>query len=103
MNVVPIRSKEFLGEYSSRDKETVPEGAMFLAGAAVTFLAPTLLFCAVIGQLLPLYMIAANEAFGAALGFAMFNRPSKNLSLNPIDPIPKAARGASAIQRRKAA
>ncbi|HEX8474635.1 MAG TPA: hypothetical protein VF666_11420 [Pyrinomonadaceae bacterium] len=96
MKVVPIRRREFLGGYSSQGKETVPEWAKFLAGATLTLLAPTLLFCAISGQLLPLYLMATNEALGVVLGFVMFKKTSVGfLSCVPFDRVPKVARVAS--------
>jgi hypothetical protein len=60
MKVIPIRSKEFLSQYSSMGKETMHDEAKFLAGVALTLLIPTLFYCAVSGQLLMLYLMAAS-------------------------------------------
>lgn len=104
MKVAPFRRKEFLGEYSSPGEETVPEGAKFLAGAALTLIVPTLLFCAVSGQLLPLYLMAANEALGVAWGFMLFKKsPVGFLTSIPLTRNPNAACDKNAAERKKAA
>lgn len=104
MKVARFRRKEFLGEYSSPGEETVPEGAKFLAGAALTLIAPTLFFCAVSGQLLPLYLMTANEVLGVALGVMMFKKSSVGfLSVIPLTRNPNEACGKDAAERKKAA
>jgi len=104
MSVVSIKKKMVLGDYYSQDNEIVSEGMKFFAGAALTLLAPTLLFCAVIGQLWPLYLMACDEALGAILGFVMFKKSSDNfLSCIPVNYIPHVPRGASIVRLKKAA
>jgi hypothetical protein len=104
MKIAQFRRKEFLGAYSSPSEETVPEGAKFLAGAALTLIAPTLLFCAVSGQLLPLYLMATNEALGVAWGVLMFKKSFVGfLTSIPLTRNPKAARDKSATEKKKAA
>ncbi len=76
----------------------------FFAGAALTLLAPTLLYCAASNQLSPLYLMACNDALGALLGFVLFKRSSVGfLSCVPITRVPNVPSGASTVRLRKAA
>jgi hypothetical protein len=104
MSVISIRRGQFLGDYFSRGSEIVPEGVPFLAGAAFTFLVPTLLYCAVIEQLWPLYLMACNGVVGTTLGFVLFKKPSAGFpSVVPMSRIPNTPGGTSAVGLKKAA
>jgi hypothetical protein len=86
MKVVPIRSKLLFGNFYPRAHELTSEGMKFLAGVALTFWAPTLLFCYVIGQFLPFYLMSCNQALGVLLGILMYNKPSNGiLSCVPVN------------------
>jgi hypothetical protein len=73
--VVSIQSKKFLGEYQ-HSYETLPEGLVFFAGVILTFLVPALLFCYVVGQSLPFYLMICDHVLGSLLGVLMFRRSS---------------------------
>lgn len=92
MRVIPIRSRMLFKDFSPRAQETVPEGARFLAGAALTFWAPTLMFCYVIGQALPFYLVVCNEALGVLCGLFLFKRSSSAIpSCVPVTHSPDVA------------
>lgn len=74
MRVIPIRSRMLFKDFSPRAQETVPEGARFFAGAALTFWAPTLMYCYVIGQALPFYLMVCNEALGVLCGLFLYKK-----------------------------
>lgn len=70
-------------ENNERSRDDYPEGnesqyelVEFCAGVALTLLTPTLLFCIVIGQLWPLWVMICNEALGAVAGFVVFKKAS---------------------------
>lgn len=106
MSLVSIRSKIFLGGRYPRGecRALVPDGVKFFAGAVLTLLMPTLLYCAVSGQLLPLYLMACNESLGAMLGVLMFMRASTVfISCVPATRIPKAPSGTNSVRLNRAA
>ena len=85
MSVTSIRSKTVLGDHYSRRNNNVFEEITYLAGAVLALLAPTVLYCAVIGQFWPLYFMACNEALGTMLGLVMFKKSSNgSLTCIPI-------------------
>src|SRR5256885_12715964 len=101
MRVVSIRKKMFLsGRYSgSESRALIPDGMKFFGGVTLTLLMPTLLYCAVSGQLLPLYLIACNGALGAVLGVVMFMRSSACfLSCVPRTCVPDIPSGSSSVR-----
>lgn len=104
MSVIPMRRRTTPVVIIARGNKVIPDGVMFLAGAALTLLAPTVVFCAVLGQFWPLYVMCCNEALGAALGLAMFkNSPADFLSCIPATLIPPAPSGANSGRLKKAA
>src|SRR5437764_13187592 len=77
MSVISMRSKTCLGEFRFPESdETASERTEFFAGAVLTIAAPTLLFCMVIGQTWPLYLMACNGGVGVVLGLLMFRKMS---------------------------
>jgi hypothetical protein len=104
MGVVSIRRKFILGDYYSQDNESVSDDVKFFAGAVLTLLAPILIYCAVIGQLWPLYLMAIDETLGVILGVVMFKRSSNNfLSCVPATYIPDIPSGTRVLTLKKAA
>jgi len=104
MKVVSIRRKQFLGGYMSQRAGIVPEWVPFLAGASVTTIGPTLLYCAVSFQLLPLYVMACVMMLGSVMGVAMFKRPAGDFLMRiPMDGVPSAPRGTLAGGAKKVA
>lgn len=94
MKVVSIQRKSVLGPYYSPSNELVPEGVTVLAGMALTLLAPTIIYCAVVGRLWPLYIMGCNEGLGAALGLVMYKKSSDGFSACiPSARIPPASAG----------
>ncbi|HEV7890143.1 MAG TPA: hypothetical protein VGP08_05870 [Pyrinomonadaceae bacterium] len=88
MKVILIRRKNNFVGYS-RGNGGTHDGAQFIALAGITLLGPTLLYCAAVGQLWPLYLIAANETLGVALGVLMFKRsPESYHSCVPVTRAP---------------
>jgi hypothetical protein len=104
MKVVSIRRNQFLSGYMSQRAEFVPEWLLFFGGASATTLGPTLLYCAVSSQLLPLYVMTCVMTLGASLGVAMFKRPGADLVLRiPVAGEPRVPRGALAGGSRRVA
>ena len=99
-----IRSKMLFGDFYPQEDEAVPEGLKFAAAAALTYLAPTLLFCYVIGQYTPLYVVACSDLLGVSLGLWMVSRqthgPASCVPVNEAPDVPSAARAGAT---RKAA
>ncbi len=74
MKVVPIKRNVTPGRLGAPGAEVVPQWMTFILGAMLTLVMPSILYCAVIGQLWPLCVMACNEALGAALGLLLFKR-----------------------------
>jgi hypothetical protein len=95
-NVVSINSRKKrvpFESFPSRVRDEVREGMKFLGGVAITSWAPTLMFCYVVGQALPGYLIASSQALGVVLGFLMHkNPPNSILSCVPISQFPDVPR-----------
>lgn len=93
------------GDDKSQDDESERELVEFCAGAVLTLLMPTLLYCAVIGQLWPLWVMACNDALGVAMGLVMLKRMSSEglPSCVPVTRTQKVIRGAGAAEQKKAA
>ena len=75
MKIVSLRSRMLFGAFYPRAEKAVPEGVRFAVGAALAYCGPVLLFCQVIDQFLPLYIIICNGILGVLLGVSMFNHP----------------------------
>jgi hypothetical protein len=106
MGVISIGSKVFLGGryLQDEDQALVPEWVKIFGWVMLTLFMPTLIFCAVSGQLLPLYLMACNEALGAVLGVFMFIRSSDGfLSCVPATRIPDIPSGTSSHRLKRAA
>ncbi|HEX8286108.1 MAG TPA: hypothetical protein VF588_22300 [Pyrinomonadaceae bacterium] len=104
MRVVSIRSKQFLGGYTSQRAGVVPEWAWFIAGASVTTLGPTLLYCAVSLQLVPLYVMTCVAALGVAAGVVMSKMPADDFMLRlPMSGAPDVPGGTLTGRSKKAA
>jgi hypothetical protein len=94
----------FLSDYYSQSNEIVPEALKFLGGVALTFLMPTLFYCAVSGQLWPLYLMACNEMSGAIAGYLLFKNSSDDfVSCFPVTRVPNVPSGTNTIGLKKAA
>jgi hypothetical protein len=99
MSVITVRRRHYLSDYS-QGKGCMSEGAQFMAGAGLTLLGPTLLYCAAIGQLWPLYLMAVNEILGVVLGVLVFKKSSEIfLSCVPVTCVPNIPRGAGGLKR----
>jgi hypothetical protein len=97
MKVISIRRKQFLGDYP-RGGEAVPEGMRFAVAVGLVLLGPTLLYCAVLGHLWPLYVMGLNGAAGAALGVLMFKKSRTHFtSCVPATRVPDIPRGAGGL------
>lgn len=82
----------------------MPEEVTFLAGAALTLLAPTIVYCAVVGQLWPLFLMGCNGGLGAVLGLAMFRKSPRGFtSCVPATRIPPVPSGANSGRLKEAA
>ncbi len=97
--VESINSRKLFGQlYPRAQAKAVPEGAGFFCGAALTLWAPTLLYCYVIGQAAPFYLIASSQVLGALVGLLKFKRSSGGLTrcvpVNRVPDIPATARRA---------
>lgn len=78
----------------SQSNGIAPDEVNFIAGAALTLFVPTLLFCLVINQLWPLYVMACDEALGVVLGFVMFRKPSGGFLPRASTPAPQTLHAA---------
>jgi hypothetical protein len=105
MNAMTNENDERPGDDNLRDDESGRELGEFYAGAALTLLVPTLLYCAVIDQLWPLWVIVCNDALGVTMGFMMFKKMSDEgfPSCVPVTRIRKIPHGAGAAELKKAA
>lgn len=104
MSKTATNNGEYSGNGSLQTDESPFEPVKFYAGAALTLLAPTLLCCAGMNQLWPLWVMASNEALGAILGFAMFKLQSGGVpSCVPLTRVRKAQHRAYASNLKKAA
>lgn len=91
MKVVSIRSRMLFGEFYPRAEGKVPEGAKFVVGAGLTVCGPVLLFCYVVGQLLPFYLMMCNMVLGILWGISMFEQPQDAAaSCVPMSTTPEA-------------
>lgn len=103
MKVVSIRKKQFLDDYCAQRDDIIAEDVKFLAGAALTLLVPTVLYCTVSGLWLSLYLMACNVALGLGLGIVMFKKSSTGfLSCVPITFTRNVQKGARPIRRNAA-
>jgi hypothetical protein len=105
MNAMTNENDARPSDDNSQDDESGRELGEFCAGAALTLLVPTLLFCAVIGQLWPLWVMACNHALGVTMGFVMLKRMSAEgfPSCVPVTRTRKVPRDVSAAELKKAA
>lgn len=104
MKIVSIRSRMLFGEFYPRAGEMVSEGVKFVACAALTLCAPTLMFCYVAGQFLPLYLMACNVALGVLWGIAMFKQPSDGcVSCVPVTHTPDVSNDTHKRETKKVA
>lgn len=104
MSVISMRRRTVPGEHYTRGNEVIPDELTFLAGAAFTLLAPTIVYSAVIEQLWPLYVMGCNEAMGVMLGLAMFKKSSSGfLSCVPVTRVPPVPNGVDPARLREAA
>lgn len=93
---MPKKNEKPLDDDDSQRHTIGFEDMKFLAGAALTLLGPTFLYCVVSGQYWLLYLMACIEAVGAMLGLVMFKKPSGNLlSCLLITDIPDVSSGVS--------
>ena len=104
MNVIPMRRRTAPGDHYTRGNEVISDGLTFLAGTALTLLAPTIAYCAVAGRLWPLCVMGCNEALGVVLGLVMLRKsPASFLSCVPATRIPPVPSGANHGRLKKAA
>jgi hypothetical protein len=104
MKVESIDSKMPFKFCGPRTPERVPEGVKFFSAAALTFWVPILLYCVVIGQAQPLFVMVSNEALGVLIGVLLYKRqPGDTLSCVPKHSNADALRDADDREYRKAA
>lgn len=104
MSVVSIDSKMPLKFRGPRAYKRAPEGMKFIAGAVLVHWGPALMYCSVIGDALPFYLMACNHALGVALGILRYARqPGERLSCVPLDLIPNAPESPQSYEVKKAA
>jgi hypothetical protein len=78
-NVESFDSKlpfKFCGPQAS---QKVSEGAEFYAGAVLTYCLPTLTYCVVTRQVLPLLLMAINHALGILIGVLLYEKQNDSL------------------------
>jgi hypothetical protein len=104
MRVVSIDSKMPFKFNGPRTYNRVSEGLTFLAGVVMTFWVPTLMYCLVIGQLLPLYSMVFTQTVGAAFGVFMHKKQFNGyLSCVPVNHLPDVPKIAYICGTKKAA
>lgn len=80
------------------------EGAEFAAGVAVTILIPTLLYCAVTREIMPLYVMACNWVLGSVAGLILYKLSSGSVvSCVPVTRVHRAAAVTHRVEFKKAA
>ncbi|HEY9402453.1 MAG TPA: hypothetical protein VIQ24_07145 [Pyrinomonadaceae bacterium] len=104
MRVIPIDSKLPFKFRGPRVKDRLPEGAKLLAGAALTFWGPPLLYSVIIDNALPFFVMFCNQALGILLGILIHrNQSGDNLSCVPANYIPNVACAARPYKLKKVA
>lgn len=104
MKVESIDSRMPIKFCGPRAQEKLPEGVKLLAGVALTLWTPSLFYCLVTGQILPLYVVACNQALGVLLGVWMYERQPRGLaSCVPANRIPNVPSGPPIREMDKAA
>lgn len=104
MRVIPFDSKLPVKFRGPRAQGKVPEGMQLLAGVALIFWGPPLLYSAIIGHPLPFFVMACNEALGVLLGILLYRKHSvEQLSCVPAGYVPEVPRAARAYKKRDAA
>ena len=104
MCVVSIDSKMPFKFRALRVYERVPDGAKFLASAALVHWGPALLYCSITGEMLPFYLMTCNQALGVALGVLRYKKqPGEFLSCAPLGLVPNVPSGPQIYEMRKAA
>lgn len=104
MSKTAIDNEEISGNGYLQDEESLFELVGFYAGVVLTLLMPTLLYCYVIKQLWPLWVMVSIEALGAILGFVLFKLPPDDFpSCVPVTRVRKALPHAHASELKKAA
>lgn len=104
MRVVSIDSKMPFKFNRPRARNRVPEGLTFPAGVVMTFWVPTLMYCLVTGQVLPLYSMVFTQMLGAALGVFMYKKQSNDyLSCVPVNHLPNVPKIAYSCGTKKVA
>lgn len=104
MRVVAIDSRmpvKFLGLLAHTK---LSDEVRFFAGAACTFWAPALLYCFVIGHLLPFYLMVCSEILGVTLGALMYQKGSgRYLSCVPVTEVPDVPSNSHSNNTKRAA
>jgi len=89
--VVPIGRKQIFSEQCKPPRQNVFETLKFSLGVLLTFWAPALLYCYVIGQGLPFYLTFFEHVLGALLGILMFKKSPDSFSSSlPKNLVPNA-------------
>lgn len=104
MSKTATDNEEYSGDGYLQAQKSLFELVEFFAGAALTLFVPTLLFCASINQLWPLWVMFSDEALGVIVGFLMFKiEPDDVPSCVPVTRVRKALSSAHADELKKAA
>jgi hypothetical protein len=104
MSVISIRKRQFLGDYIAQRADIVPEGIGFITRAALSIYGPTILYCVVISQLMPLYLMTGVVTLGSMIGLAMFRRSAEGFRLRiPATVIMRVPSGTRTGELKKAA
>lgn len=103
MKIFPHNRSRFPMRIRQRKNITFEDVEFFLT-AELTLLGPSLLFCIVIGQPSPLYLMAAIQLMGVVLGTVFLNNPlDRFVSCVPLTSSRKARNDPSPKDWKKAA
>lgn len=75
------------GDEHSPDGGSARELGEFCAGATLTLLLPTLMYCATIGRLWPLSAMVCKDALGIMVGLVMYRNRKSSSSFIPCVPV----------------
>jgi hypothetical protein len=73
-NILKFQRKTSFKFAAPRANEA-PEGVVLLSGLVLTVWLPTILWCSVLNELLPLTLIAVTELIGGIVGLALYTNP----------------------------
>lgn len=77
--VVRINSRRLFGRFFPQAPERVSEGLRFFAGAVLTLLFPTFIYCYETSQYMPLVLVIGQVALGVLAGVLLHKKFGKHV------------------------